>query len=142
MKKNVILTAFILACCFVFAACGKGDANDIIGVWKTENVGYYTITTFNEDGSFGSVYTVSDPQAVEAYGITQEMLDTMKNESYYKFVPAKSLSDEEKDEAAGRFAIKIFATREDMESDTNGSMSYYTVDGDTLVLDGCVFARN
>ena len=88
MKKNVILTAFILACCFVFAACGKGDANDIIGVWKTENVGYYTITTFNEDGSFGSVYTVSDPQAVEAYGITQEMLDTMKNESYYKFVVA------------------------------------------------------
>ena len=142
MKKiSVILLALVLVCSFSLFACSDEKAEGIIGVWKTENVGYYTITTFLEDGSFNSVYTVSDPETVEAYGITQEMLDSMNNQSYYKFVSASELSEEETAEAKGRFVIKIYATREDMDADQGGTCSYYTLEKDTLVLDGCVYNR-
>ena len=149
MKKTKIIALVLFAlCAFALCSCNGGNEKDIIGVWRTENVGYYTVTTFKEDGSFNSVYTVSDPEAVEAYGITQEMLDSLSGESFYTFVPESDLTPEEKELAKGRYAIKVFSTREEMEkaldgslSITGGSMSFYTISGDTLTLDGCVFNR-
>ena len=112
MKTKIISLLLVLICAVSLASCKKGGAEDIVGTWKTENVGYYTITTFNEDGSFTSVYTVSDSQAAEAYGITQEILDSMNTESFYAFVPESELTPEEKEAAAGRHAIKVFGSRE------------------------------
>ena len=149
MKKTkfIALLLFVL-CAFTLVSCNGNEGNDLVGAWRTENVGYYTVTTFKEDGSFNSVYTVSDPQAVEVYGITQEMLDSLSGESFYALVPESQLSTEEKKQAEGRRAIRIFATREEMNSAMNpsasyigGSLSFYTIDGDTLTLDGCIFNR-
>ena len=147
MKKTVVLF-LVLVFALSLVSCSGAGPEDIVGVWKTENVGYYTVTTFFEDGSFNSVYTVSDPEAVEAYGITQEVLDSMSSESFYTILPESSLTPEEKELAGGRYAIKVFATREEMESASDGSLSitggstsFYTIDGDTLTLDGCVYNR-
>lgn len=149
MKKTTLFSVVtIFLCSILLVSCSKNKPEDIVGVWRTENVGYYTVTTFRDDGSFSSVYTVSDPTAVEAYGITQEMLDSLSGESFYSFVPEEELTPEEKELAAGRLAIRVFASREEMErsedgklSIVGGSLSFYTVEDDKLTLDGCLFER-
>lgn len=140
MRKNCVF-AVLLACCFMLASCSSGKPEDIVGVWKTENVGYYTVTTFNEDNTFYSVYSVSDRETAEAYGITQELLDAMNSEGFYTIVPQGELSDEEKNQADGRFAIRVYATAEDMNTEQNGSLSFYAVNDEALALDGCAYYR-
>ena len=139
--KNIILLLSLLLCCILFSACSGSDSAKLIGEWRTENLGYYTVTTFREDGSFRSVYTVSDPDMVAIYGISQEMLDSMEHTSYYTPLDEKNMSEEQKQEAKGRSALFIYASREDMEQANTGSVSYYSLDGDVLTMDGCVYTK-
>ena len=145
MKKRIIslLLGAVLAL-GVFALCScekKSDAEELIGTWRTDNMGYYTITTFTADGKLRSDYGVSDASKCEAMGLNEEVLDSMDNEIFYKSVTSEELTEEEKNAANGQSAIKTYMTREDMDADENGAVSYYSVKDGTLTIDGCVYTR-
>lgn len=141
MKKFAVILSVLLAVS-VLGGCGGKNANQsICGEWKTENMGYYTVTAFKSDGTFVSEYSLSEKGKNGAFDIDQEVLDSMRTESFYKQVPQSELSEEEKELSGGKNAIKTYASKEDMEADRNGEISFYTLDGDTLTINDSVYTR-
>lgn len=142
MKKSFLMQVLVLmAVSIMLVSCSGGNSSDITGAWRTENVGYYTETTFNEDGTFESVYKISDADKSAIYGISQEMLDAMNSIGYYVPVSKETLTDEELALSTGEFAIKVYPDKVSKEADENYFLSFYDIDGDTLVLDGCVYTK-
>ncbi len=140
MKKLKVL-GLIAFICLIFAACGEKEVPSIIGAWRTDNVGYYTITTFNEDGTYSSVFKITDEEKSALHGLSQDILDAMSHTNYYKQVQINTLSSEEKEMATGDFAIKVYSNKEEMEADINYALSFYTVEDDILNMDGCIYNK-
>ncbi len=136
-----MLVLVLVAVSVTFVSCSGGSSSDITGAWRTENVGYYTETTFNEDGTFESVYKISDADKSAIYGISQEMLDAMNSIGYYVPVSKENLTEEELALSSGEYAIKVYPDKASKDADINYYLSFYDIDGDTLILDGCVYAR-
>ena len=142
MKKSILMHILVLlAVSVILVSCSGGESADITGTWRTENVGYYTETTFSEDGTFESIYKVSDEEKSAIYGISQEMLDAMNSIGYYVPVSKEELTEEEIALSTGEFAIKVYPDKASKEADMNYFLSFYDIDKNTLILDGCVYTK-
>ena len=73
MKK---ILGVILAVTIVMSAlCGCNgvsvEESSLYGTWKTETMGYYTITTFSSDGTLHSVYKLTEGSDGSETGLSQ-----------------------------------------------------------------------
>ncbi len=143
MKKRISLIVFV-SVLFTLVFCGCSDdkkAPDVCGTWRTDNSGIYTITTFTADGQMNSRYSISNKEKTLISGISQEILDTMETNVFYKVVSHSEMTEEELKKSHGKHGIKTYQTREDMQADKNGDLSYYEIEKGKLVINDSTYEK-
>ncbi|MDP4117735.1 MAG: hypothetical protein Q8873_00885 [Bacillota bacterium] len=142
MKKAFSLLLAVWAAMFALCSCTGPDGSEALyGTWKTDNIGYYTVTTFSANGEMHSVYRISDSKISSGYGLTQEILDSMETFGYYKVVKKSEMTPKQKKEAVGKSMIKTYTSKANMKADKDADTAYYKFDGKKLIINDSVYQK-